>query len=108
MNCRGFGFGGRETSGAKGSRKRTKAGMYLKKKDMPIYDRPIKVFGRGGGRRFHARDAGKTNPIQLSSLPSIGCSGNWAAFQQIRMWRSIKFSMSLCDTPKHENVLETG
>jgi len=42
-----------------GSRKRTKAGMPLKGKDMPICDRPIKVFGEGGVGDFALRDAVK-------------------------------------------------
>jgi hypothetical protein len=44
--CQGFGLGVRKTREARGSRKRTKAGMSLKRKDMPICDRPIKILGR--------------------------------------------------------------
>jgi len=49
----GVRVGGKVTGGASGSRKRTKAGISLKRKDMPICDRPIKVFGEAevGGLR---------------------------------------------------------
>jgi hypothetical protein len=43
----------------------------MKRNDMPICDRPIKVWGEGGGRRFQARMLAKTNPMELSYALSI-------------------------------------
>ena len=57
--------GDHETKGARGSRKRTKAGMSLKGKDMPICDCPIKVLDKGDAGDFAPRYAGETNPRGL-------------------------------------------
>ena len=46
-------------------RRRTKAGMSVKGKDISIYHSPIKDLGIQGGERFRAGKAGGTNPRGL-------------------------------------------
>jgi len=70
--------GGRETKRASGSRKRTKAGMSLKRKDMQICDRPIKVFGEGGGSRFRAEGRWPNKPKR----PKLSCSKQIQEFRR--------------------------
>ena len=67
---RGVRVGDQETRGTKGSRKRTKAGMSRKQKEISIYDRPINV-GNKAVRDFAPREAGETNPRGLRCAVAI-------------------------------------
>ena len=63
--------GDQDTRGTRESRKRTKAGMPRKQKEISIHDRPINVLGKKAVGDSAPRDAGETNPRGLRCAVAI-------------------------------------